>query len=124
LLTWLLADLAEWIHSRPSTLLDLPAAGYSEATCLDFDFAVRALKRWADRRANETKLVPAPEPPKKPMRPVPVFETLAEVLALDDRTASLLARTADPSIAADAAELLAAMRTGTGNLRGLLDQMA
>jgi hypothetical protein len=69
-------------------------------------------------------MAPAPEPPKKPMRAVPVYETLAEVLALDDRTTSLLARTADPSIAADAAELLAAMRAGTGNLRELLDQMA
>jgi hypothetical protein len=105
--TWLLADLAEAISHRPSQLLRLPEAGVGDADCLDFDFAVRALKRWADRRSDETIRVrdhdPEP-PPGVRMKTVPKYPTLLAVLGMDDETAP-----ESETASRDVDDLLAAM---------------
>jgi hypothetical protein len=69
-------------------------AGYAAATRLDFDLACRALKRWADEREKRTKLVTISdaEQKAKPKKAVPVFKTLAEVLALEPDEARAVAR--------------------------------
>lgn len=72
----------------------MAADGYSAATRLDFDLACRALKRWADNREQMTRMVPMSESERnaKPKKAVPVYRTLAEVLALDeDATETALA---------------------------------
>ena len=81
----------------------------SHAVCLDFDFAVRALKRWADRRADEqTQVVDhSPEPAKgKRMKTVPKYPSLLAVLGIDDDT-----QPAEPVIDAEVNDLMAAMLT-------------
>lgn len=100
---------------RPSDLLRLPAMGLSDAVCLDFDFAVRALKRWADRRADDTMQVPDTTPQaerKRRMKTVPRFTTLAAVLGLtgDDET---------PEDVAAISDLAAQMLTVTHEWGGL-----
>lgn len=93
----------------------LPAAGLSDAACLDFDFAVRALKRWADRRADETIQVqdhrPAPDP-KKRMKTVPKYPTLLAVLGMEDEV------TPDAGVDAEVQDLMAAMLTNPGGWEG------
>jgi hypothetical protein len=88
---WKLADLAESSGRRPSECLELSEAGWPLDVRLDFDFAVRDLKRWADHRANETDLVDAPTPSRnaKPKQSVPKYRTLADVLALTDEDAEM-----------------------------------
>jgi hypothetical protein len=81
---WQLADLAE-CPNRPSDLLHLPEMGATNAVCLDFDFAIRSLKRWADRRSDETELVPDSAPERKQkMKAVPKYPTLLAVLGITD----------------------------------------
>jgi len=72
-------------------VLELKEAGWPLDVRLDFDFAVRDLKRWADHRANETKLVDAPKPSKsdRPKQSAPRYPTLADVLALTDEDAEM-----------------------------------
>ena len=108
----MLADLAEWTGTRPSALLTLAEMGLPDAVCLDFDFAVRALKRWADRREAATHLVSDTEPDRKQrMKAVPTYPTLATVLGLAmDDTPTLT--TEDRSTARDLAD---AMAGGTVN---------
>jgi hypothetical protein len=71
--------------------LKLSEAGLSDAACLDFDFAIRALKRWADRRSDATEMVPDHSPERKQrMKPVPKYPTLQAVLGIaDDEQASV-----------------------------------
>jgi hypothetical protein len=59
--------------------------GATDAVCLDFDFAIRTLKRWADRRSDATELVPdnAAERKQK-MKAVPKYPTLLAVLGITD----------------------------------------
>lgn len=65
----------------------MPELGLTYAECLDFDFAVRGLKRWADIRSEEQTLEPddmseAERKRRSKMRPVPKYRTLDEVLGL------------------------------------------
>jgi hypothetical protein len=113
--TWLLADLAEAISHRPSQLLRLPEAGVNDADCLDFDFAVRALKRWADRRGDEQIQVPdhSPEPQRgKRMKSVPKYPTLLAVLGIDEDTAE------SDTPAREVDDLLAAMMGNPADWEG------
>lgn len=66
--------------------------GFSTERRLDFDFAVRGLKRWADQRAALTRQVAAPPAPSKPQATVPLYATLAEVLALPTEAETEMAR--------------------------------
>jgi hypothetical protein len=114
--TWQLADLAEWIGTRPSHLLRLPETGFGDADCLDFDFAVRALKRWADRRADETTEVADHSPerdPKKRMKTVPKYPSLLAVLGLDED-----AKSSDPVIDDEVTALMAAMMSTANGWEG------
>jgi hypothetical protein len=63
----------------------MPEMGATDAVCLDFDFAIRALKRWADRRADETEMVPDHTPERKTrMKAVPRYPSLLAVLGIDE----------------------------------------
>jgi len=70
--------------------------GLPDAVCLDFDFAVRALKRWADRREEATHQEPDHSPEqKRRMKTVPTYPTLTAVLGLrDEETTAMPAETA------------------------------
>lgn len=106
---WQLADLAEWTGVRPSDLLNLPGMGVPLAVCLDFDLAVRALKRWADRREAATHQVRDHDPkPAHPMKSVPTYPTLADVLGLDDDVPAMT-----PADQGKAHDLAAAMASGS-----------
>jgi hypothetical protein len=109
---WQLADYAESHGQRESALLGLSDAGFSARACLDFDLSVRSLKRWADERGNETEWGSVPEPPKGKSQ-VPKYRTLADVLDLDSDTANAADLTT-PNVDADAqaAALMAALRSG------------
>jgi hypothetical protein len=63
----------------------LPEMGITNAVCLDVDLAFRTLKRWADRRADETELVSDNTPERKQkMKAVPKYPTLLAVLGITD----------------------------------------
>jgi hypothetical protein len=92
----------------------LPEMGLSNAICLDFDFAIRALKRWADRRSDETIQVQDHTPEserKRRMKSVAKYPTLTAVLGLDDETDTI-----DPD---EVKELAASMLTITNEWAGL-----
>lgn len=110
---WQLADYAESHGQRESILIGLPSAGFSDRACLDFDLAIRSFKRWVDERSNETKWGTAEKPPSDKSVQVPKYETLAELLDLDNggEEASALT-TPDVDQDAQAAALLAAMHSG------------
>ena len=86
--------------------------GASDAVCLDFDFAVRALKRWADRRSDATELVQDHSPEtKKRMKSVPKYPTLLDVLGIADPS--------EPAVDTGTVdELVAAMLTRPGEWQG------
>jgi hypothetical protein len=57
----------------------------TEAVRLDFDQAVRAVKRFSDRRSDATELVPDHSPEKRQrMKAVPKYPTLQAVLGIED----------------------------------------
>lgn len=88
----------------------------SHATCLDFDFAVRALKRWADRRGDETMQVQdhGPEPdPKKRMKTVPKYPSLLAVLGIEDEDGPKESVNDD-----EVTQLMAAMLNNPGGWEG------
>ena len=108
---WKLADLAETTATRPSSLLGLDAAGWPNDVRLDFDFAVRDLKRWADARTNETRLVADHDRSDgKPKKAVPRYATLADVLGLDGEDDEV---TMPMLSAADAEDIAAAILSGS-----------
>jgi hypothetical protein len=79
----------------------------SDAACLDFDFSVRALKRWADRRSDETELVADHSPERKQrMKSVPRYPSLMDVLGLKE------SGTESPTERKDVDDLVAQMMTG------------
>ncbi len=85
--------------------------GASDAVCLDFDFAIRAWKRWTDRRGDEQIRVQdhSPEPnSKQRMKSVPKYPTLWAVLGLTDTGETPDTMTADP----DVDQMVAKMLTG------------
>lgn len=61
-------------------------AGYGNDVRLDFDLAVRELKRWADGRRDETVMQDAPRHSahERPKVAVPKYRTLGEILDADD----------------------------------------
>jgi hypothetical protein len=85
-------------------LLNLPRR-FSAAACLDFDLAVRDLMRWAEGRAHETKEVSAPKRKPRDVMHVPAYETIAELLGLDEDDTALGGK-GSPSIDEAARELL------------------
>ena len=59
----------------------------TEAVRLDFDQAVRAVKRFSDRRSDATEMVPDHSPERKQrMKAVPKYPTLTAVLGIEDET--------------------------------------
>lgn len=77
---------------------------------------MRALKRWADRRADETTEVPDHSPerdPKRRMKIVPKYPNLLAVLGLDEDTANAGAVNDDEVNA-----LMAAMLSTAGGWEG------
>lgn len=69
----------------PSERMRLSAQEYSDATCLDFDFAVCDYGQWVEAKIKETDSVPLTEAEKKakPTKQVPKY-TLAKILGLED----------------------------------------
>ena len=59
----------------------------TEAVRLDFDQAVRAVKRFSDRRSDATEMVPDHSPQRQQrMKAVPKYPTLTAVLGIEDET--------------------------------------
>ena len=87
LTVWLLADLAESNGKRPSDLRMLEQmAVMTDVVRLDFDQAVRAVKRFGDRRAEETEQVPDHSPKsdaKRRMKTVARYTSLFGALGIE-----------------------------------------
>jgi len=60
-------------------------AGFPEGSCLDLDLAVLEFGDWVEGRANETKEVSAPSPPKNAphTKTVRKYESLHALLGID-----------------------------------------
>ena len=62
------------LPNRPSSLLQLPQAGYSPSVCLRFDVACLAFVEEWERRRDATKQVPMPKRERKdPTMPAPLY---------------------------------------------------
>ena len=89
--------------------------GKPDAVCLDFDFAVRALKRWADRRSEETDLVPDHAPERKQrMKSVPRYPNLMAVLGIDSDDGDQ----PDQPVSSEISDMMAAMLTNQMGWQG------
>ena len=78
---------------------------------------MRALKRWADRRSDETEQVPDHSPerdPKRRMKTVPKYPTLLAVLGMESDDATTDTTGHDAEVDA----LMAAMLTNTSGWEG------
>ncbi len=91
-------------------------AGYPDGSCLDLDLAVLEFGDWVEARANETKEVSAPRPPKNPphTKTVRKYESLHALLGIDDDGGG-----ASPVARAEVADQARALRTGQRNYRDI-----
>jgi hypothetical protein len=81
--------------------------GLTNAECLDFDFSVRSLKRWADRRSDEVDYVAdMSKPSKHRQKAVPRYGNLMAVLGIDELDQ-------EPIATEDVTRLVDQMMTGT-----------
>lgn len=91
-------------------------AGYPEGICLDLDLAVLEFGDWVEGRANETKEVSAPSPPKNAphTKTVRKYESLHDLLGIaDDEDGT------GPVASADVADQARALRTGQRTYRDI-----
>ena len=87
----------------------------TDAVRLDFDMAVRGVKRFADRRSEETIQVPdnAPQTNRK-MKPVPRYPNLMAVLGIDSDDGDQ----PDQPVSSEISDMMAAMLTNQMGWQG------
>lgn len=111
---WQLGDYCAWIGKDPSVHLHLREMGIPETVCNDFDYAVRALMRFWDGRAEEMIEVvdTSPQRKGKRMKPERKYKSLFQILGLN-KDGSEPERDGDTVKASQ--DLAATMASGTTN---------